>query len=479
MLEKKGCSSCSSYGGPGYKSPKAAMIEGPREKLLYVVGIHTNPNKPDVLCTVDVDPDSINYCKIIHKLRMLQVGDELHHSGWNVCSSCHDKPQKRDTLVLPCLMSDRVYFIDVTNECTPSIKKVLTSAEVNHYGVSTLHTSHCAPTGEILISTLGNLNGDGTGDILCIDAETLEVKGTWTTGEKKATFGYDFWYQPYHDVLIATEWGAPKIFKRGFTTSDASDSTIYGRSLNFYSWSERKLKQVINLGDDGIAPLEVRFLHDPKESQGLVGCAVTSNVYRFYKTPENEWSAEKVIQIPPKQVEGWIAPQMAGMITDILISLDDKYLYFSNWLHGDVRQYDISDIRNPKLTGQVFLGGSILNDSKVRVIRDEELTAQPNPVYVKGRRLYGSPQMLQLSLDGTRLYVTTSIFKPWDQQFYPDHVKNGSTMVKLDVNVKNGGLKLDDQFLVDFGADKNDILLAHEMRYPGGDCTSDIWLPEQ
>lgn len=37
-------------------------------------------------------------------------------------------------------------------------------------------------------------------------------------------------------------------------------------------------------------------------------------------------------------------------------------------------------------------------------------------------------------------------------------------MVKLDVNVKNGGLKLDDQFLVDFGADKNDILLAHEMR---------------
>lgn len=39
------------------------------------------------------------------------------------------------------------------------------------------------------------------------------------------------------------------------------------------------------------------------------------------------------------------------MITDILISLDDKYLYLSNWLHGDVRQYDITDPANPKLTG--------------------------------------------------------------------------------------------------------------------------------
>ena len=42
-----------------------------------------------------------------------------------------------------------------------------------------------------------------------------------------------------------------------------------------------------------------------------------------------------------------------GLITDILISLDDRFLYFSNWLHGDLRQYDISDPANPKLVGQV------------------------------------------------------------------------------------------------------------------------------
>ena len=46
-------------------------------------------------------------------------------------------------------------------------------------------------------------------------------------------------------------------------------------------------------------------------------------------------------------------------------------------------------------------------------------------MYVKGRRLEGAPQMLQLSLDGKRLYVTDSLFSPWDKQFYPQMVRSG------------------------------------------------------
>lgn len=45
----------------------------------------------------------------------------------------------------------------------------------------------------------------------------------------------------------------------------------------------------------------------------------------------------------------------SGIITDILISLDDKFLYFSNWSHGDIRQYDITDPANPKLAGKKML----------------------------------------------------------------------------------------------------------------------------
>ncbi|XP_011496759.1 PREDICTED: selenium-binding protein 1-A isoform X2 [Ceratosolen solmsi marchali] len=405
--------------GPGYSSPRDAMLHGPREKILYVNCIHTDPNKPDMLATVDVDPASSTYCQILEP-------EEMHK-----------------------------------------------------HGVATPHTAHCSPTGEIMISTLGNPSGDAVGDFLCIDSNTLEITGTWVKSEQKAKFGYDFWYQPYHDTLIATEWGVPNVFKRGFSADDPENVEVYGRSLNFYSWKNRTLQQVINLGEEGTTPLEVRFLHEPTSNIGYVGCAMHSAVYKFQKKEDGTWTADKVIKVPAKKVEGWITPYMSGMITDILVSLDDKYLYFSNWLHGDVRQYDITDRDHPRLVGQIFLGGSVLTDSKVRVIEDQELEKQPNPIYVKGRKLDGSPQMLQLSLDGTRLYVTTSLFKPWDQQFYAEHVKHGSVMVKLNVDIKNGGMKVDQDFLIDFGSDQSDVLLAHEMRYPGGDCTSDIWLAEE
>merc|ERR1711922_41275 len=67
-----------------------------------------------------------------------------------------------------------------------------------------------------------------------------------------------------------------------------------------------------------------------------------------------------------------------------------------------------TDTRNPKLVGQIFLGGSILKGGPVTVTGDTELSVQPQVRYAQGKRIYGAPQMLQLSLDGKRLYVTTS-----------------------------------------------------------------------
>jgi selenium-binding protein 1 len=42
-------------------------------------------------------------------------------------------------------------------------------------------------------------------------------------------------------------------------------------------------------------------------------------------------------------------------------------------LHGDIRQYDVTDPDNPKLTGQVFIGGSITKEFGVKVLEDQEL----------------------------------------------------------------------------------------------------------
>lgn len=69
------------------------------------------------------------------------------------------------------------------------------------------------------------------------------------------------------------------------------------------------------------------------------------------------------------------------------------------------------------------MGGSICKDGSVTVTEDPELSEQPDPVYLGGKRVEGGPQMLQLSLDGKRLYCTTSLFSTWDKQFYPQMVK--------------------------------------------------------
>lgn len=57
-------------------------------------------------------------------------------------------------------------------------------------------------------------------------------------------------------------------------------------------------------------------------------------------------------------------------------------------------------------------------------------------------------------------------------------IEAGGTIVQIDCDVVNGGMKLNTDFLVDFGSEPFGPTLPHEMRYPGGDCTSDIWLAQ-
>ena len=34
-----------------------------------------------------------------------------------------------------------------------------------------------------------------------------------------------------------------------------------------------------------------------------------------------------------------------------------RWLFFSNWLRGDIVQYDLSDPANPKFAARIFVGG--------------------------------------------------------------------------------------------------------------------------
>jgi selenium-binding protein 1 len=515
----------------GYNSPTEAS-RGPREKWLYVTCLPAagNPSRtPDYVATVDVDPQSPTFCQVIRRAYALQPDQEFHHSGWNTCSSCkHPEGRSRDKFIVPCLHSDCIYVFEVDRSDERNLKLYRVVRELAAYDLSAPHTVHCTPDGDVLVSCMGDAAGRAKGALLQLDGRTCEVKRVWSVDS--AAFGYAFWYKPSWNVLITSEWGAPNAWRRGFRLPDLLDGQ-YGSSLSVYELSTGKKTQVLELGEAGSVPLEVKFMHEPLSEHGYVVCALGGSVFHvcrerdvksgrptlFQATPSNRttedgvsgdskksvmyrWTASAVIQLPSVQTLAFSESEVKAVLTDFIISMDDQWMYVSNWTHGDVLQYSLRDPFKPLLVSRLSVGGVFSSDSfslllpspALAVVKGKsgastaavasaaQQTAQQAPTRprVRGQVLRGGPQMLQLSLDGQRLYVNNSLHSKWDQQFYPDVYYQGAQLYLLQTGAndkpKTAGLKLDPDFLVDFGAE-NPPALAHEVRYPGGDCTSDIW----
>ena len=74
--------------------------------------------------------------------------------------------------------------------------------------------------------------------------------------------------------------------------------------------------------------------------------------------------------------------------------------------------------------------------------------------------------MVEVSRDGRRVYLTNSLYSPWDAQFYPDGIKGW--MVQLSAEA-DGTLAFEPGFLCEF----DDGIRAHQVRLDGGDASSD------
>jgi selenium-binding protein 1 len=430
-----------------YRTPQEAM-EAPPEEFLYLACLHegTDVDAPDFLAVVDTEDG-----RIVHELPMPNVGDELHHFGWNRCSSACHGPD-RSHLIIPGFRSSRIHVVNVGDDPRrPTIEKVIEPDEVvAKTGYTRPHTVHCMPGDNVVISMLGDADGNGAGGFAVLDAKTFELKGRWENGGETPRFNYDFWYQPRKNALISSEFGEPNAYEPGFDIDDVPAGR-YGSRLHFWNLAERTLEQTIDLGENGLVPLEARWLHDPDADEGFVGAALSSTMWHFHRD-NGSFKADQVIAVESVPLEGWPFP-VPGLITDLLVSMDDRFLYLANWLHGDVRQYDISDPREPTLTGQIWLGGVIGKPSDSR------------------RDLNGGPNMIQLSYDGRRLYVTNSLYSTWDNQFYSEL---RSWLLRIDCD-PNGGMEIDHDFFVDFHDRPAGPARTHEVRLQGGDCTTEIF----
>lgn len=449
-----------------YPSPRLAM-QGQPESLAYVATLNTNKDgRPDAMTVVDVNPESPAYGKMVGRVNMPKAGDELHHFGWNACSSalCPYAPHphiERRYLVVPGLRSSRIHILDTKPDPRePKIVKVIEPEEVmKRARYSRPHTVHCGPEG-IYMSALGSAEGSGPGGVFLLDCESFDVLGQWEMDRGPQYLAYDFWWHLGYDTMITSEWGTPEMIEGGLNP-ELLLGKKYGRQLHFWDLRKRRHVQSLGLDDDQQLVLELRPAHDPTRAYGFVGVVVSlkdlsASVWAWYREKDS-WAIRKVVEIPAEPADPDLLPPalkpfaaVPPLVTDINLSLDDKFLYVSCWGTGDLLQYDVSDPFNAKLTGKVRLGGIV--------------SKAPHP---KAGALNGGPQMVEVSRDGRRVFVSNSLYRSWDEQFYPEGIRGW--VAKLDVS-PTGGLALDNEFLVQFSGER-----PHQIHLEGGDASSDSY----
>jgi selenium-binding protein 1 len=457
-----------------YPSPRSAM-QAPAETLAYVVRVNpTGDGRPDAITVVDVDPTSESYGKLVGEVEMTYPGDELHHFGWNACSSmlCPNAPHphvERRYLVVPGLGSSRIYIIDTKPDPTrPQIVKTIAPVEVAaKTGYAHGHTVHCGPDG-IYVSALGAPDGEGPGGIFMLDHDTFDVLGRWEIDRGEQYLHYDFWWHLGYDTLVSSEWGTPSMVQSGVQPELLLDGQ-YGHRLHFWDLRQRRHAQTLDLGKEHQIALELRPAHDPTKAYGFVNSVVSltdlSSSIFMWRRKENAngakdaWEVQKVITIPAEPAdEDQLPPALKPfkavppLVTDIELSVDDQFLYVSCWGTGELKQFDVSDPFNPVEVGSVRIGGIV--------------GQAPHPA-AAGQPLNGGPQMVEVSRDGRRVYVTNSLYLPWDAQFYPEGIQGW--MVKLDADPE-GGMTLDPNFFLDFGDQR-----PHQVRLQGGDASTDSY----
>jgi selenium-binding protein 1 len=452
-----------------YPSPTMAM-QSPQETLAYVAMIDPTRTVPDAIGVVDVDPASKSYGRVAGRLDLPNVGDELHHFGWNACSSClcphspHPHMERR-YLIVPGLRSSRIHVIDIKdNPRQPRIVKVIEPETVMRAsGYSRLHTAHCGTDG-IYLNALGAVDGDGPGGILIMDPETFDIRGKWEVERGPQYLAYDFWWHLGHDTMITSEWGTPKMVEDG-VNGELLLGGKYGHCLHVWDLQRRRHRQVLDLGSEQQMVLELRPAHDPAKAYGFVGVVtslkdLSSSIWLWHRDGANgDFQIRKVITVPAVPADAdRLPPLLKGfgavppLVTDINLSLDDRFLYVSCWGTGELQQYDVSDPFNPKLVTTIQIGGIV------------NRTSHPA---AGGRPLNGAPQMVEISRDGRRVYFTNSLYAAWDEQFYPDGVRGW--MAKADLT-PDDRLTLDDRFFLEF-----DGLRPHQVHLEGGDASSDSY----
>ena len=441
---------------PDYNLFRPTLSRKRREEdLAYVTLLSpSGSDGRDAVGVVDVDPDSSSYGRIVGRVSMPHSGNELHHLSWigggTGTNGARPQPRRR-YLLAPGIHSSRIHVVDVgQNPLKPKLIKVIEGDEVRaRTGYSWPKSVHEGPDG-IYINALGSEIGEGPGGIFVLDRDSFEIKGPWERVRGPQYFACDFSWHPGYDTIVTSEWGTPGMVGQGLRP-ELLRKGKYGNALHVWHGRGRHHVARLDLGPQYQMTLKLRPAHSPARAFGFAAVALcledlSASVWLWHREGRNgtsSWKIRKVIVVRAERADHAILPPLLKdygvvppLVTNLGLSPDDRFLYVSCWGTGELRQYDVSDPFEPVLREVVRMGGIA--------------SRTPHPAEPEVQRS-GGPNALEVSPDGRRVYVTNSLYTPWDEQFYPQGVSGW--MARLDTDA-SGGMSLDPRFLLDTGTEQ-------------------------
>ena len=362
-----------------------------QEKYLYVFCVDADAKDNDFLAVIDVDPDSDTFGTIKNTVDLGTKGNETHHWGYT---------DDRTRIWAGGLFTSRIWILDVaTDPSRPRIEKVLENVP-ELAGLTGPHTYYALP-GRMLISFLGSGEGGLPAGMAEFTNDGRFIRRI--EHPANAPYAYDVAIKPEFNRMVSSSFTPLRNYRKPLPKMDLKD---FGKEMIVWDFKARKPLQV---GRAGLAPLEVRWSLKPGNNYGFTNCALDNSLWMFRGNDGGSYEFKKVADT-------------GAMPADLRQSPDDRYLYVSCFGDNLIQQWDVSDPDHPKLTSTV------------------SPCVQPN--------------MMHVTSDGKRMYVTNSLLSTLDHA--------GRFYVRL-IHIGPDGMKVDPFFDIDLNHFPTGPARGHDM----------------
>ncbi|MFK8068946.1 MAG: selenium-binding protein SBP56-related protein [Gammaproteobacteria bacterium] len=399
-------------------SPYMVKIVGQEDfAYIWTLGVEGLGDGQDKMVTIDVNPKSDHYGKVVHT-ESVGGRNEAHHSGFT---------DDRKYLWAGGLDSNKIFVFDVhTDPAKATLVKTIDDFVSKSGGVVGPHTTYALP-GRMIITGLSNNQDHGGRTALVEYTNHGEYIGTYwmptddnlqgatKSGKLADGYGYDIRALPRRNIMLTSSFTGWSNYMMDFgkMLGDSEAMKRFGNTMVVWDLHSRKPKQVLDVPG---APLEVRCAWGAENNYCFTTTALTSQIVLIEEDMAGgEWKATNVADIGN--------PADIPLPVDISISSDDSTLWVNTFMDGMTRGFDITDPHKPVQKYEKHIGAQV--------------------------------NMVSSSWDGKRLYYTTSLLGNWDKKG-----DDNEQFLKL---YHWDGSEMTEQFKVDFNAEK--LGRAHQIRF--------------